>query len=239
MKQAIKLFVKAVFLKFGFQISRVPVRKRSKFGDKPNPIHLWDDDETFRSLAKQVAAYTCVGQERCFILYQFAKQVRDMYGDVAEVGVYKGGTARLISEIVAETAKTVHLFDTFSGMPPTDMIKDLHKEGDFSDTSLDSVKEYLNDYDNVRFYQGFFPDTSKPVIDRQFCLVHIDVDIRKSVIDCCEFFYPRMVKGGIMVFDDYGFLTCPGAKMAVDEFFLDKPECSCYLPTGQCFVIKL
>lgn len=41
-----------------------------------------------------------------------------------------------------------------------------------------------------------------------------------------------------MVFDDYGFLSCPGAKLAVDQFFSDKPEYPCHLPTGQCFVIK-
>jgi O-methyltransferase len=42
-----------------------------------------------------------------------------------------------------------------------------------------------------------------------------------------------------MVFDDYGFLTCPGAKKAVDEFFSDKREYPCYLPTGQAIVTKL
>jgi O-methyltransferase len=124
-------------------------------------------------------------------------------------------------------------------MPPTDPAKDIHREGDFSDTSLESVKKYLKDCNNVRFYQGFFPDTSIPIINLQFCFVHIDVDIHKSVMDCCKFFYPRMVIGGTMVFDDYGFLGCPGAKKAVDEFFSNKTEFPCYLPTGQCFIIKL
>jgi O-methyltransferase len=41
-----------------------------------------------------------------------------------------------------------------------------------------------------------------------------------------------------MLFDDYGFYTCPGAKMAVDEFFADKSEMPIYLLGGQCFVIK-
>ncbi len=232
MKQKIKLFVKFLLSKFGFQIQRIP-------SSKPNPIHLENDDETFGSLMKQIEGYTIVSRARCFILYQFAKQARTMNADVSEIGVYRGGTAKLISKVVAGNAQTVHLFDTFSGMPPTDSTKDLHKEGDFSDTMIDEVKKYLKDCNNVRFYQGFFPDTSGPVINLQFCFVHIDVDIYKSVLDCCEFFYPRMIKGGIMVFDDYGFLSCFGAKMAVDEFFSDKVESPCYLPTGQCFVIKL
>jgi len=41
-----------------------------------------------------------------------------------------------------------------------------------------------------------------------------------------------------MVFDDYGFPTCRGAKAAVDEFFRDKRDCPVYLTTGQCFVLK-
>lgn len=224
--------MKFIFSKLGFQIQYL------RFG-KPNPIHLWNDDEKFRTLVKQVENRTLVSRERCLILYQFAKQTRGMNGDIAEIGVYKGGTAKLISKVAAETAKTVHLFDTFSGMPPTDQAKDFHKIGDFSDTSLENVKKYLKDCNNVRFYQGFFPDTADPIVHLRFCFVHVDVDIYKSVMDCCSFFFPRMVNGGIIIFDDYGFLTCPGAKKAVDEFFLDKAEYPCYLPTGQCFVIKL
>jgi O-methyltransferase len=232
MRYTIKTLVKKLFAKFGFQIQRM-------HSGRPSPIHLWDTDEVFVSLLKQISSHSLVGRERCFMLYQLVKYAIGMDGDIAEIGVYKGGTAKLIAKTAAETAKTVHLFDTFSGMPPTDMMKDLHKEGDFSDAPLDDVKMYLKDCSNVRFYPGIFPATSDKVSKLQFCFVHIDVDIYKSVMDCCEFFYPRMVKGGIMIFDDYGFLNCPGAKMAVDEFFADKPEYPCYLPVGESFVIKL
>lgn len=231
MWHAKKLLVK-LFTRLGFRIQRIP-------SGRPKLVHLWDADEVFGALLKQIDGYSVVGRERCFILYQFVKHAIGIEGDIAEVGVYKGGTARLIAKVTAETTKIVHLFDTFSGMPSADMTKDLHKEGDFSDAPLDEVKMYLKDCSNVRFYPGLFPATSDAVSNLQFCLVHIDVDIYKSVADCCEFFYPRMVKGGIMVFDDYGFLSCPGAKMAVDEFFANKPEYPCYLPMGESFVIKL
>jgi O-methyltransferase len=226
MKRAIELFVKFVFSKFGYQIQLTP-------------LQLWNADETFSSLAKQIEGYTIMDRTRCFILYQFAKQAMGMDGDVAEIGVYKGGTAKLISKVISGTRKTVHLFDTFSGMPPTDSGKDLIKEMDFSNTSLDSVKIYLKDCNNVVLYPGLFPDTSSPIINLKFCFIHVDVDIYKSVLDCCKFFYPRMVRGGIMVFDDYGHPDCPGVKSAVDDFFSDKNEYPCYLPTGQCFITKL
>ena len=188
-----------------------------------NPIHMWDDDKYFNELIMQIKGHTLVDKVRCFMIYQFAKQVSEHRGDIAEIGVYKGGTARLLAKTLESKNKNLHFFDTFSGMRPSDPNKDVHKEGDFSDTSLEKVQMYLHDCKNISFYKGYFPMTAGPIEKKTFCLVHIDVDIYQSVIDCCEFFYPRMEKSGIMIFDDYGFVSCPGAKMAVDEFFLDKP----------------
>lgn len=51
-------------------------------------------------------------------------------------------------------------------------------------------------------------------------------------------FVPRLTNGGIILYDDYGFLCAPGAKLAVDEFFSDKPEKPIWLTTGQCLVVK-
>ena len=157
------------------------------------------------------------------MLYQYARQTAQLGGEVAEIGVYKGGTAKLLAILCARNSKSLHLFDTFEGLPPTDLEKDILKEGDFGDTSLQKVQSFLDDNANVTLYPGIFPATSAPIEDKIFCLVHIDVDIFQSVMDCCHFYYPRVVPGGMMVFDDYGDISCPGAKMAVDEFFRDKP----------------
>jgi O-methyltransferase len=231
----IRKFVKKGLAKLGFQIKRINQLPLVK----PNPIHKWTDDKYFMKIMQQISDYTLVDTVRCFMLYQFAKQIVNVHGDVAEIGVYRGGTARLLSKTLYSTNKVIHLFDTFSGMPPTDPEKDLVKEGDFSNTSIDAVKSYLHDCNNVNYHIGVFPNTTTGLEDNIFSLVHIDVDIYKSVLDCLNFFYPKLQVGGIMVMDDYGFLSCPGAKIAVDEFFLDKIEYPCYLPTGQCIIIRL
>jgi hypothetical protein len=62
------------------------------------------------------------------------------------------------------------------------------------------------------------------VEDRRFKLVHIDVDLYQPTRDSVEFFYPRMVPGGVILCDDYGSTRCPGARRAMDEFFFEKPE---------------
>jgi O-methyltransferase len=220
-------------------LSRLGLIKPSGFSGLPNPIHKWADDDIFLEIMKRVEGRTLVDIIRCYMLYQFAQQAVHLPGDVAEVGVYKGGTARLLAEAVGRASKRIHLFDTFRGMPATDPDKDIHKEGDFHDTSLAEVRSFLADLQNVQCYPGLFPDTAGSIVGEVFSLVHVDVDIYKSVKECLNFFYPRMVSSGIMVFDDYGFVTCPGARQAVDEFFESKEEKPFYLPTGQCFIIKL
>ena len=205
--------------------------------DRPNPIRLWDEDAEFIALAREAGANTTLSPWRLFILAQFARQVVALPGEAAEVGVYKGGSGRLISRLLPE--KPVHLFDTFTGMPPTNPLEDHHLAGDFSDTSLPAVTAYLADCPNVSLHPGLFPVSAPNGFDaRRFCFVHIDVDIHQSILDCCEFFHPRMVPGGILVFDDYGFLTCPGARTAVDRFFKGTPEKPIYLPTGQAIAVR-
>ncbi|MFA5750437.1 MAG: TylF/MycF/NovP-related O-methyltransferase [Candidatus Shapirobacteria bacterium] len=138
-------------------------------------------------------------------------------GDVAEAGVYRGGSAERMAEKMYG-GKTLHLFDTFAGMPETNKDLDKHRKNDFNDVTLEKVKEDMKRFSFITFHEGLFSDTLKEVEEKKFCFIHVDCDLYSSVKECCEFFYPRLSTGGIMVFDDYGSPTCPGAKKAVDEF---------------------
>ena len=195
-------------------------------------MKIWEEDKIFQSLLLAIKNKTIVDHFRCFVLYQFAKRFSGL-ASYAEVGVYKGGTAKLLAKC---TKSHVYLFDTFNGMPATDPEKDLHKQFDFNDTSLVAVKAFLNDVENVSFIEGKFPDSIPKDLPEEFAFVHIDVDIYQSVKDCCNFFYPKLLVSGVMIFDDYGFNGCPGAKLAVDEYF---GKDVVYLPTGQAMAIKL
>jgi O-methyltransferase len=203
-----------------------------------NPLPLWEREPRFTGIMAKIL-YTAVTWPRCYVLYQLACNAARLPGSVAEVGVYQGGSARILTEVFSDVGKTVNLFDTFEGMPSVDASLDLHREGDFSDTSVEKVEKQLEGLDNFCIFKGLFPRSAEPVASEQFCMAHVDVDIYTSVRDCCEFFYPNLVPGGVMVFDDYGEPTCPGARKAVDEFFADKAETPIYIPTGQCFVHRL
>ena len=172
-----------------------------------------------------------------FNVYSITRSQANLPGDIAEVGVYAGASAKLICE--AKGDKTLHDFDTFEGLPEsTDKDRSVykHKKHPQYACSLQSVKDYLQDYQDVHFYQGLIPDTARPVEDRTFCFTHFDVDLYESTLACLEFFYPRMTPGGIMLSHDYSLLA--GVKTAFTEFLEDKPEDVVELPTTQCLVIK-
>ncbi len=198
-----------------------------------------NQNEEFSKISSEISSHTLVDAGRQYILFQFLKQTRNLNGDVAELGVYRGGTAKLIAKTSFPT--TTHLFDTFTGLPEIGA-KDsavYQFKGRFAEPE-NKVRQYLSDCPNVKIYPGLFPETTSSVENVKFRFAHIDADLYQSVLDACSFFYPRLVPGGIMIFDDYGYTSCPGCKIAIDEFFAGKSEQPIYLEdTGQCVVIKL
>jgi hypothetical protein len=172
-----------------------------------------------------------------FHLCEMIKKSEKIEGDIAEVGVYKGGSAKVICET---TKKQVHLFDTFEGLPDVTNEDDSSqfKKGEYKG-SYNDVKDYLKEYSNVQLYKGLFPSTGRQIEDKKFSLIHLDVDIYKSTLDCLEFFYTKMTKGGVIISHDYTYAK--GVRKAFDEFFKNKPEIV-FVPlagTSQCFVVKV
>lgn len=164
------------------------------------------------------------------------KSVAKLGGSMAEVGVYKGGSAKLICKYKGDSP--LHLFDTFEGLPePTERDTSMgFHEGQFGNTSRELVEELLKPYSNVHIYQGFFPDTALPIERESFSFVNLDVDLHDSTLAALEFFYPRTQKGGIILSHDYS--TADGVRKAVDEFFARKPEPILPVSDSQCLIVK-
>lgn len=91
---------------------------------KRRPARPWELDSTFDELVSAVRDRTLLSSDRLFYIYQYAQHARAIEGDVAEVGVYKGGSAYLLASVLRDTDKTLHLFDTFAGMPHVDEHRD-------------------------------------------------------------------------------------------------------------------
>jgi len=176
---------------------------------------------------------TVVDPSRLYLLYQWLLATLRLHGDCIEVGCFRGGTAKLISETLLRrgVAADLHLFDTFAGMPERLSADEAGLKGCFADTSVDLVRRLLANNPRAHLHAGIFPD-SVPLQLREgrFRFAHIDVDIEESVRDCLAYVYPRLAAGGIIVIDDYGHAECPGATRAVEDFFETRAETVIQMP---------
>jgi hypothetical protein len=202
--------------------------------------HRLKDEAAFLSIHSRLveSGEGISGLRERYNLWMLARGAERLSGDLAEVGVYRGGSAMLLAE--AKGTSRLHLFDTFEGMPQTDSVHDgRFSAGMFSDTGLEAVRARLAPWSKVDFHPGFFPDSAKDIDPTlQFKLTNIDVDIRSSTLACLAYFYPRTVRGGFLVIHDYNDCGVPGAKAAVDEFMRDKPEIVLQLWDTQALIVK-
>ena len=213
----------------------------------PNGLKLFDfrQEPGFADVARDIIdqGQTTLDYNRLFVLWQAVRNSHRVKGEIAEVGSYKGGSARFLAVAAGEFGwrPTVHVMDTFTGHPVSaDYWRDgVHVAGLFGDTDVEQVTTYLADVPNVMMHQGRFEDTCHEIADRQYALVHIDVDIYSATESCLRFFWPRLSPGGTIVVDDYGFTTCQGLKAAVDEFLSEERDAAgWYMHTGQMIILR-
>jgi O-methyltransferase len=145
-------------------------------------------------------------------------------GAFAEVGVYQGVTARMIHAM--DPSRTFHLFDTFEGFDKRDLAAESSNENasiDFSDTSAEAVRQWIDGNDRIIVHAGYFPETANHLEDQSFALVHIDADLYQPTIAALIYFYPKLSPGGVMIVHDYNH-TWEGVGKAMAEFMPRIPE---------------
>jgi O-methyltransferase len=178
--------------------------------------------------------------------------------NAVECGVYTGSSLIACASMAHEAKIPFQMYglDTFAGLPPvSEKDREFAPAGArylgsrlFTDTSLASVQEKVvaaQLEQAVELRQGLFSDTLPLLPERRYHFVNIDCDLYEPHIECLEYFYPRMVSGGILFFDDYHSVEYPMAGKAIDDFMSDKPEQLLHLRFGKegtnhtkCFFIK-
>jgi hypothetical protein len=175
-----------------------------------------------------------------FYLQVEALAERPVAGAFAEVGVFRGTTARLLRALAPE--RDLFLFDTFAGFAEEDVRQErtASKPGAGGwEVSLETIKAYVGER-NTRFIPGRFPDTAGAVpAETRFALVHLDTDLYAPQFAGLQFFYPRMNRGGVLIVHDCNSAWV-GSRQALDEFFSDKPEQPVFMPdkSGSAVIIK-
>jgi O-methyltransferase len=154
-------------------------------------------------------------------LYDVAVEASSLNGEFWECGTYKGGSARLLAEVLRPRPRPLRLFDTFSGFADItandkpDKLSYMY-EGRMSYTDMEDVRSFVN-ADFVEIYPGPIPTKFIGLEESRIAFANLDVDLYQPTKDALGFILPRMVKGGIIIIDDCGANEYPGVEMAVTE----------------------
>lgn len=167
---------------------------------------------------------------------------KNLQGNVAEVGVYKGKFAQYINQYFP--SRKLYLFDTFQGFDEKDIKAEiklgLNNVGqNFSDTSMDIVLKNMPFPEQCIIKKGFFPETTEG-IDDTFVFVSLDTDLYEPIYQGLTYFYPRMVRGGYIFVHDVNNDSYKGAAKAVNQFAIEQQISFLPLPDacGSAVLIK-
>ena len=145
---------------------------------------------------------------------------KNVAGNVAEVGVYKGDFAKRLNQLFPQ--RQLYLFDTFAGFADQDVATEVAAgfsagNQNFADTSVESVLAQMPFPQQCVVKKGFFPATAAGV-DDIFCFVSLDADLYDPLLEGLRFFYPRLVPGGFIFVHDFNNDGYKGARQAVLDF---------------------
>jgi hypothetical protein len=135
------------------------------------------------------------------------------------------------------------LFDTFAGIPieqATDSEREFAEaqNGPVYDECFDIARDNFAPFPRAHLVRGVVPDTLETVSIDQVAYLSIDMNIMAPEIAALEHFWPKLVSGGIVVLDDYGWTNHPLQRAAEDAFARSMGLEILLLPTGQGLLIK-
>jgi O-methyltransferase len=183
----------------------------------------WLTDTAFKRAYDEIKHHTLVDHYLCYDLWQLVTEAAKLdRGDLIEVGSWRGGTGCLIARRAALSGlgNTVFLCDTFKGVVKAGPLDPFYGGGEHADTTPQIVNDLAGrlGLNHVEVLEGVFPnETGNNVADREFRFCHIDVDVYQSAADVAEWVWPRLIPGGMIVYDDYGFKGCEGVTRFVNE----------------------
>lgn len=205
------------------------------------PQMAWWEDREFTAYLERFGEGEGMNADRRWMLSQLLRLVEEVPGDTAECGVFRGAGSYLIcraNRAQARRGRRHFAFDSFEGLSAPSPLDGGHwRRGDLA-CSAEEVRRNLAEFSAVSLLPGWIPGRFPEVAERRFAFVHIDVDLHEPTRESLAFFYPRMSEGGVVLCDDYGFTTCPGATRAVEDFLADRPEKMLALSCGGGFFVK-
>ena len=234
-----KALIKRIINNLGYDLKRISQTSSATMNSFPP-----DFEADATEIISLVQPYTMTSIERLNTLITAVKYIvsNNIKGSIVECGVWKGGssmaTAYMLQKL-SDTQRELYLFDTFEGMPPpsdkdisyfnvyaSNLLESENKETQQiyrCYASLEEVKDnlYSTNYpsDKINFIQGKVEDTIPDRAPEKIALLRLDTDWYESTRHELEHLFPRLVPGGVIIIDDYGYWK--GCKQATDEYFIN------------------
>ena len=174
---------------------------------------------------------------RNYVTCWAARNSLRLEGDFVEAACYKGTTARIIWDYVnsvTPTSKHYYLYDLFehdSSMPH-------HSLPEHSNVLFEQVKAKFAEFPNVHVVKGRVPDSFAIAVPEKISFLHLDMNHPDAEVAALEVLFDRLVPGGALILDDYGWAYYRNQKMAEDPWLEKRGYQVLELPTGQGMVIK-
>jgi hypothetical protein len=162
----------------------------------------------------------------------------------AECGVGDGMSAFFVLREMTDYKKnnpniecTMHLYDSWNLLRKEELLESEYNIiGKYNDNCLNRTKENLIEFeDNLVYHIGYIPESfeTSRQIDGSMIYLHIDLNSAKPTYDALQFFYPKLISGSVILFDDYGWEGFEDTKEIIDDYFANKQGILMKLPTGQ------
>lgn len=183
---------------------------------------------------------------RLHTLIWAAQNVLHLPGDFVECGVWKGFSFGVVADYLdfGTVDKTLFLYDTFEGIPEalnsekrSNAVYEEENRVD-PDHIFNTVRARFATLSNVEIVRGIVPDSFADKCPDQVALLHLDMNSAASEIAALEHLFDRVVPGGIILFDDYGWTGYKAQRLAEDKFMAARGHVILELPTGQGMALK-
>ena len=192
----------------------------------PNSTYSpWLTDTYFQIAMRTVEGNTLLDPLRCYELWTLVRQSQKLgRGALLEVGAWRGGSGCIIAKAadLCGIAERVYLCDTFQGVVKAGAMDTRYKGSEHRavKAEVEALVHRMNVF-NVEVLSGIFPDeTGAALSDMQFRFAHLDVKVYQSTKDALDWLWPRLIPGGMVVFNDYGTYGCEGVTRLVNELAL-------------------
>ena len=188
-------------------------------------------------------------QWRVHVALWVAAQCAKLEGDFIECGVHTGilsGSIMTWLDFGKMENQTYYLLDTFEGIPVEQIsdkerslgIAGMNRKYEHGEKTYLDTKAKFSKWDNCKIIRGRVPETLQHVKSEKFSYISIDMNVVAAEIAAAEFLWPKLVPGGMMLLDDYGWESHIQQKIAFDEFAERHGIEVLSLPTGQAILMK-